>query len=499
MLLRVDHAEELTQEVEVRKLLLSHGARIEVEVEVSDAVCIDVTEEHLCAREVADLERQRVRLLADVGELEDRYRAQGLLRLRALLALLQRARRRNCRLDLRFAHRGLLRGELFLLLLLTARGHLRVRHHREQAAVRVREEVLLNKRLEVAAREAILHLLQQVLIAQVRLRCPAVEPALHDADAVDEALRRRAEVRFAQAELHEVDGSLEQLAVDAVLGELLQLRHGQMVEGIEALRLRIVDDDAEERLQHVRLEDGVDILAKLCIDECLAQRRSWRAQEGVLEDLEAHHRLVVERLARRPAQCEEGLLGRALLLADRIEDRLALEMRELRLQVNLRRHGDAVEMREVFLVEVAQLLRDVHRAVEVDVAVRRMVVLRMEGDERLLREVRDGLGVAARLMAVRRRRVERVHDAALEQVVRRGERALHLVVDDAAVRERVLRLLDLIVPALLHEDLRVLAHVRVEDGVEVDVHEVLEVLVVAAGHWVHRLVRIRHRVEEGVE
>ena len=128
-----------------------------------------------------------------------------------------------------------------------------------------------------------------------------------------------------------------------------------------------------------------------------------------------------------------------------------------------------------------------------------MVVLRMEGDERLLREIRDGLGVAARLMAVRRRRVECVHDAALEQVVRRGERALHLVVDDAAVRERILRLLDLIVPALLHEDLRVLAHVRVEDGVEVDVHEVLEVLVVAAGHRVHRLVRIRHRIEEGVE
>ena len=365
--------------------------------------------------------------------------------------------------------------------------------------MRVREEVLLNKRLEVAAREAILHLLQQVLIAQVRLRCPAVEPALHDADAVNEALRRRAEVRFAQAELHEVDGRLEQLAVDAVLGELLQLRHGQMVESIEALRLRIVDDDAEERLQHVRLEDGVDVLAELCIDERLAQRRGRRAQESVLEDLEAHHRLVVERLARRPAQREEGLLGRALLLADRIEGRLALEVRELRLQVDLRRHGDAVEMREVFLVEVAQLLRDVHRAVKVDVAVRRVVVLRMEGDERLLREVRDGLGVAARLMAVRRRRVERVHDAALEQVVRRGERALHLVVDDAAVRERVLWLLDLIVPALLHEDLRVLAHVRVEDGIEVDVHEVLEVLVVAAGHRVHRLVRIRHRVEEGVE
>ena len=312
---------------------------------------------------------------------------QGLLRLRALLALLESTRRRNRRLDLRLAHRGLLLSELFLLLLLAARGHLRVRHHREQAAVRVREEVLLNKRLEVAAREAILHLLQQVLIAQVRLRCPAVEPALHDADAVDEALRRRAEVRFAQAELHEVDGGLEQLAVDAVLGELLQFRHGQMVEIIEALWLRIVDDDAEERLQHVRLEDGVDILAELRIDERLAQRRSWRAQEGVLEDFEAHHRLVVERLARRPTQREESLLGCALLLADRIGDRLALEMRELRLQVDLRWHEDAVEMREVFLVEVAQLLRNVHRTVEVDIAVRRVVVLRMEGDERFLREV----------------------------------------------------------------------------------------------------------------
>ena len=460
---------------------------------------MDIAEEHLRAAKIADLERQRVRLLADVRELQHRDRAQGLLRLRALLAQLERLRRRDGRLDLRVAHRRLLFGELLLLLLLAARGHLRVRHHREQAAVRVREEVRLDERLEVAPREPVLHLLQQVLIAQVRLGSAAVEPALHDADAVDEPLRRRTEVGFAQAELHEVDGRLEELAVDAVFGELLELRHRQVVEIIEALRLRVVDDDAEERLQHIRLEDGVDVAAELRVDERLAQRCGRRAQERVLEDLEAHHRLVVERLARRPAQREERLLIGPLLFADGIRHRLALEVRERRLQVDLRRHGDAVEMREVFLVEVAQLLLDVHRAVEVDVAVRRVVVLRVEGDELLLREVRDGLRVATRLVAVRRLRVERVHDAALEQVVRRGQRALHLIVDDAAVRERVFLLLDLIVPALLHEHLRVLAHVRVEDGVEVDVHEVLEVLVVAAGHRVHRLVGVRHRIEEGIE
>ena len=57
----------------------------------------------------------------------------------------------------------------------------------------------------------------------------------------------------------------------------------------------------------------------------------------------------------------------------------------------------------------------------------------------------------------------------------------------------------MIMPAFLHEDLFVLDHVRKEDGVEIDVHEVLEISNVTAGYGIHGLVRKGHGVEEGVE
>ena len=123
----------------------------------------------------------------------------------------------------------------------------------------------------------------------------------------------------------------------------------------------------------------------------------------------------------------------------------------------------------------------------------------MECDELFLREVRDGLGIAARFMAIRRIGIKGMHDAAFEQIIGGRQRPLHLIIDHAAVAQGLLRLLDLIMPALLHEHLRILAHGWIKDGVEIDIHEVLEILVIATGYRIHRLVRIRHRVEEGVE
>ena len=176
-----------------------------------------------------------------------------------------------------------------------------------------------------------------------------------------------------------------------------------------------------------------------------------------------------------------------------------MKLRERLLHVDMGRHGDAVEVRKVFAIEIGKLLVDVHVAIEEDIAVRRMVVFCMEARKHLLRELRDGRRVAAGFMMIRRVGVQRLQDAALQEIVRRRERALHLIVDDAAVAQRLLLVRDLVVPALLHQDLRVLAHRGIEHCIEVDVHEVLEIFVIPACDGVHRLVRVRHGIEERVE
>ena len=123
----------------------------------------------------------------------------------------------------------------------------------------------------------------------------------------------------------------------------------------------------------------------------------------------------------------------------------------------------------------------------------------MEVEEHLLGEIGDRLRIAARLISISCVRIERRHDAAAEEIVGRGECPLHLVIDDAAVPERRICIVQLVVPALLHEHLRIRAHRGIEYGVEIDIHEVLKIARIAACNRIHRLVRKCHRVEERVE
>ena len=84
-----------------------------------------------------------------------------------------------------------------------------------------------------------------------------------------------------------------------------------------------------------------------------------------------------------------------------------------------------------------------------------------------------------------------------EAGVGRGVDALHLVVDHALVGPGAVGGVGFDVPAFLAE--AVLGDARVEDGVEVDVDEVVEVLQIGAGHGVAGLVGEGEGVEEGLQ
>ena len=79
-----------------------------------------------------------------------------------------------------------------------------------------------------------------------------------------------------------------------------------------------------------------------------------------------------------------------------------------------------------------------------------------------------------------------------------GESPFHLIIHHAVIRQLPVLFLQLIVPPLLHKDLGFPVNVWVQHRVQIDMHQVLEILVIGAGHRVHRLVRIRHGIEERV-
>ncbi len=83
---------------------------------------------------------------------------------------------------------------------------------------------------------------------------------------------------------------------------------------------------------------------------------------------------------------------------------------------------------------------------------------------------------------------------AAEQIVGRRIGALHLVEDDALEGQRRVGRFQLIVPSLLGQLLR--RQQRVEDGVDVDIEQIVEVLQVGAGRRVDCLVGEGHGVDK---
>ena len=121
----------------------------------------------------------------------------------------------------------------------------------------------------------------------------------------------------------------------------------------------------------------------------------------------------------------------------------------------------------------------------------------VRGGKGFVGEGRDGLRVAAGDEAVRRIREQRARQRVGKQCVGVGKRALHLVQHHAGARQNAV--LQLIVPALLLEDLRLFVDAGEEHGVEIHAHQVEKIAAVAAGDGIARLVRERQCIQERVQ
>ena len=198
--------------------------------------------------------------------------------------------------------------------------------------------------------------------------------------------------------------------------------------------------------------------------------------------------------SRRRQQPVDGDVVLAAAVAGRVGLLASAGLAPPRLDADGGVDAPGLELRQVFLQDLEPPLRRVV-AVEPDEGVGGVVEVAVEGREALPRQVGDVPGVAPGLDAVGRVGEEPLLDRLAQDPLGGGVGALHLVVDDAA--EGQLPLLDLVVPALLLEDLR--RQPRVEDGVEVDVDEVVEVLQVLAGNRVAGAVGVGEGVEEGLQ
>ena len=156
-------------------------------------------------------------------------------------------------------------------------------------------------------------------------------------------------------------------------------------------------------------------------------------------------------------------------------------------------------MRQISLIQPGQPLGHIHVSVEINIAVGGMVVAAVEIQIGLIGQVRDVDRIASRFVDIGGVGIEDRVDLPAQDILRGGQGSLHLVVDDAVDGDLTVRALCLVVPALLAENIPLPVDVGVKDGVQIDMREVFEVLVVAAGYRIDRLVRIGHGIQKGIE
>ena len=204
------------------QILLRDRHHREVEIQIDNAVRLDVGIKDLRTFKIANLERQMLCLFANIGACENRNRRECLLRIRLLLRRFQRRTGvNNCR-DLIGAHRRLFLSEdrrLFFLTLLSERPARRERH---ESLMRILEEGFPNHLLEVALFQTILQLRKHILIAQIIGGCTIIEPRLHHTDAVDQSLRRGAKVRLTQTELERIERCLHECVIELTIRKFPQ-------------------------------------------------------------------------------------------------------------------------------------------------------------------------------------------------------------------------------------------------------------------------------------
>ena len=90
-------------------------------------------------------------------------------------------------------------------------------------------------------------------------------------------------------------------------------------------------------------------------------------------------------------------------------------------------------------------------------------------------------------------------DVPVQNTVRIGVHTFHLVKHYAIVLKRCLFRLQLIVPAFLLKNFLFFIYIRIKNSIQIHMHQILEILIIAACHRVYGFVRIGHGIQKGIE
>ena len=128
-----------------------------------------------------------------------------------------------------------------------------------------------------------------------------------------------------------------------------------------------------------------------------------------------------------------------------------------------------------------------------------MIIGAVEIQELLIRKLRNILRITAGFHAIGIIREKIIHDLSVQHLVRGRKCPLHLIIYNTIIGKRTFLLLQMVIPALLAENFLLLVNVRVKNRIQINVHQILEILIITAGYRITCLIRVGHGIQEGIQ
>ena len=146
------------------------------------------------------------------------------------------------------------------------------------------------------------------------------------------------------------------------------------------------------------------------------------------------------------------------------------------------------------LIDKGKLLCHIHISVEINVTVGGMIISSVEIQEILVSKIRNRLRRTTGLTTISDIGEQGIQNFSLQHIISRRKSSLHLIINHTVYGKFLGLIVQFIMPALLAENGLVAVNIGIQHRIQIHVHQILEVLIIAAGYRIQSLVRISHSV-----
>ena len=321
-----------------------------------------------------------------------------------------------------------------------------------------------------------------------------IEPVSQNIKTVHQSFWIGTEISLAVTEFHIIDSRKNRFFVNSILHNVLKTFSDSGYKFFFLAGLGTFCHNREEWLQNSIVIRAINILTDLCIQKCFLQRSSRSAKKCIIQHIKCYSKHAVHSISHNHIKGKISIILFFLILSHRILFLKILHLRKWSLLQNAGIHSKSIKSGKIFFIDKTQLLLHVHISVKIYIAVGGMIIRAVEIQKLLIGKLRNILRVASGFHAISIIREKAALNLPVQNLVRGRKCPLHLIVYNAIVGQRTFFILKMIAPAFLTEDFFFLIDIGIKNSIQIHMHQVLEILVIAACYRIAGLVRVGHGI-----